>query len=189
MITVMNTDKGVKACSKWLSTKLEPPSFDVFQNDNVRKANEAQQCYVATNIMKILKDENYSEEYYAVLKSYDFDTFSNNSNVSWSDLVTSWSQDNSMIINIIISASKYNIMTLKKDEQDFVRSGLPEKEATGISELEAKVKAQQYEYTKSGGKLDSKSISKLTKIELFQEIAKCEEKKNKKDIHYLKFKK
>ena len=39
---IMENDKGVKACSEWLSAKLELPSFDIFQNDNLRKANEAQ---------------------------------------------------------------------------------------------------------------------------------------------------
>ena len=37
---IMDTNKGVKACSEWLSSKLQMPMFDVFQGDNLRKAGE-----------------------------------------------------------------------------------------------------------------------------------------------------
>lgn len=93
------------------------------------------------------------------------------------ELVTSWSQDNSIIINIVISSSKYVIVREKKDDQDAIFGMLPSKEAIGISELRDTLKGITFEYTKPGGKLSSKEIKKLSKIELLQTISDCEREK------------
>lgn len=152
----LDTSEGVTKGSIWLSSKLVPPSFDIFQNGNIRKALEAQN----------------------LLKGYDFKTCTNPINGStFVELVADWLQDNSIIINIIISSSKYIIVREKKDDQDVIIGMLPEKEAIGISELRDALKGVTFEYTKPGGKLSSKEVKKLSKIELLQTISKCEGEK------------
>ena len=174
----LDTSEGVTKGSIWLSSKLVPPSFDIFQNGNIRKALEAQNLFVAINIVKLLNDVNYTNEFENVLKGYDFKTCTNPINGStFVELVADWLQDNSIIINIIISSSKYIIVREKKDDQDVIIGMLPEKEAIGILELRDALKGVTFEYTKPGGKLSSKEVKKLSKIELLQTISKCEGEK------------
>ena len=51
--------------------------FDIFQDNNVRKANEAQNAYIACNIATILAHELYHEDLNDVLNGYDFTSFPN----------------------------------------------------------------------------------------------------------------
>jgi hypothetical protein len=51
---MLNAELGVPECSDWLSSKLPRPSFDIFQDDNVRKSNEAQNYFIACIVNIIL---------------------------------------------------------------------------------------------------------------------------------------
>lgn len=110
----------------------------------------------------------------------------NVSGLSFAGLVSEWSKENSIIVSIIISASKYVLIEHKKDEQSFINSLLPEKEAIGIDDLKAKLKSISYGYTKPGGNLSNEKVKNLSKIELLTAIAKCDDDK-KRAIESSKF--
>jgi hypothetical protein len=78
----------------------------------------------------------------------------------------------------MISASKYVLVEHKKDEQSFINSLLPKDEATGITDLKAKLKGISYKYTKSGGDLSNERVKTLSKIELLTSIAECNREKD-----------
>lgn len=177
-VHVLYTTKGITKGGEWLSSKLPSPPFDVFQGDNLRKSQEAQNVFIASNIKSILNDELYTEEFNEVLNDYDFTSMRNINGLSFTGLVLEWSKENSILLNIIISASKYVLVEHKKDEQSFIGSLLPREEATGISEIKARIDTITYEYTKPGGDLSNKEIKKLSKIDLLTTIARCNREKD-----------
>jgi hypothetical protein len=177
-VHVLNATKGITEGGEWLSSKLPLPPFDVFQDDNLRKSEEAQSLYTAINIKSIVDDENYTAEFDGVYKDYDFSKMKNANGLSFTSLVIDWSKENSFLIKIMISASKYVLVEHKKDEQSFINSLLPKDEATGITDLKAKLKSISYKYTKSGGDLSNERVKTLSKIELLTSIAECNREKD-----------
>jgi len=61
---------------KWLSSKIQSPSFDIDMSGNVRKSIEAEAFYICVIISGILKDECFSDELDNVTSQYDFDNMS-----------------------------------------------------------------------------------------------------------------
>ena len=172
------TSKGITAGGSWLSSKIPPP-FDIFQDDNVRKANEASSMYIAIIVKVILNDSLYSDDFNAVFEGYNINNMAHPDGQSFASLVNEWSKENSVIINIIISACKFNIVKHKKDEQSFIPTLLPKREKIGLSDLVAEIKGVTYSYTKHDGPLSNVNVKKYSKIELLQKISECEAQKNK----------
>ena len=174
-IHALDTTEAVTAGSLWLCDKLVLPPYDIYHGGNIRKSLEAQNLYVAMNLTKILNDENYSHEFNRVYNGYDFNSFVNNLNKgTFTQLISDWSQDNSIIVNIIISLSKYVIVRGKKRRARYNIGGLTSKEPIGISELKESLKSVMFEYTQPVDLLSASEVKKLTKIELLQAIAKCD---------------
>lgn len=98
---------------------------------------------------------------------------------TFAGLVNEWSKENSVIINIIISACKFNLVEHKKDGQSFITTMLPQREEIGLSDLIAKVKGINYSYTRPKGTLSNASVKGYTKVELLNKISECELEKNK----------
>lgn len=46
---------------KWLYEKLPCPPLDIFQDDNVRKVHEAENCYIVCIGTAIVDDKLYTE--------------------------------------------------------------------------------------------------------------------------------
>jgi len=157
-----------------MSTKLSRPTFDVFQDNNIRRSDEAKSIYIASNVKHILDNPDYFLEFDSVLSGYDFEKLYNPNGLSFSSLVSKWSQANSIIINIIISASKYVLVEHKKDEQSFIQNSLPDIEATAIANINADLRSIMFEYTNKGAILWNENVKTLSKIDLLQAISKCE---------------
>ena len=147
-----------------MSTKLSRPTFDVFQDNNMRRSDEAKSIYIASNVKHILDNPDYFLEFDSILLN----------GLSFSSLVSKWSQANLIIINIIISASKYVLVEHKKDEQSFIQNSLPDIEATTIANINADLRSIKFEYTNKGAILSNESVKTLSKIDLLQAISKCE---------------
>lgn len=127
------------------------------------------------NVTKILNNGNYSHEFNRVYNGYDFNSFVNNLNKgTFTQLISDWSQDNSIIVNIIISSSKYVTVRGKKRRARYNIVGLPSKQPIGISELKESLKSVMFEYTIPVDPLSASEVKKLTKTELLQAIAKCD---------------
>jgi len=85
--------------------------FGIDQSGNVRKANEAEALYCCTIVSHIIKEESFKSDLDAVAVSYDFNDmkpFSDNLK-SFRELLNEWQALQSVIINIIVSASKFRL--------------------------------------------------------------------------------
>lgn len=155
----------------WLSDKLPSIGFDIDQNGNVRKASEAEALYCCLQVAHIIKDEVFKIELEDVAKAYNFvDMKSLNDTLSFRELLNSWQNLQSVIINIIISASKFRISNEKKSSEKYLKDGIKESEVAELRDLESKIKLINFKYTE--GDLSFNEIKKLTKIERLIRIDK-----------------
>lgn len=161
------SDKG-----EWLSGKLPQIGFDIDQNGNVRKADEAEALYITIQVAHILKEKTFRDELELVAKSYDFENMKSfaDDGMGFRELLKEWQTLQSVIINIIVSAAKFKISAEKKDTEKFLKDGIQESEVAELRSLEAQVRNINYNY--SQGKLSPERVKALTKIERLQEIDK-----------------
>lgn len=149
----------------WLSEKLPDITFDIDQGGNVRMADEAEALYCCLCVSNILKDADvFKDEVKRVAKNYSFNSMSpSNDSLSFRELIVSWQDIQSVIINIIISACKFNISNQKKDIEKFLRDGILDSEVVELRDVESKIKSINYSF--SEGDLSPKIIKSLTKIQ------------------------
>lgn len=149
----------------WLSDNLPSIDFDIYQNGNVRMADEAEALYCTIVVANIIKEECFKEQIRTVLDKYDFSKMApyNEEVLTFRNLLTEWQGLQSVIINIIISAAKFKISDTKKDTEKFLRDGISESEAAGLRDLEAKVRSVNFQY--SEGELSPLEVKKLSKVE------------------------
>jgi hypothetical protein len=103
----------------------------------------------------------------------------NNSSLgTFRELLNSWQDLQSVVINIIVSATKFKISFFKKDIEKFLRDGISEEEVAELRDLNAKLRGINFKY--SEGPLSRVEVKKLTKIERLHviderdvEINKC----------------
>lgn len=159
------TEKG-----EWLSERMPFITFDIDQNGNVRKADEAEAFYICICVANILKENEFKDEVRECAKNYDFIAMKNLSDKTsnFRDIVNSWQDLQSSIINILISACRYRISDVKKDIERFMKDGISDMEAAELRELESKVRSINFEY--SEGKLSPSKVKLLTKIQRLQLI-------------------
>lgn len=159
------SDKG-----EWLSDNLPTIDFDINQNGNVRKADEAEALYCVIVVSQILKENDFKNEVIDLSRKYDFNDLKEitSDGLSFRKLLTEWLDLQSEIINIIVSACKYKISNFKKVTEKFLKDGISESEATELRDLEAKIRAINFDY--SEGVLSPQNIKKLDKIERLKNI-------------------
>lgn len=155
---------------EWLSNKLPAIEFDIDQSGNVRKADEAEAMYVCTQIVHILNDDLFEDEFRKVIKEYNFEQMIGRSDpeLTFRNLLKDWQSLQSVIINIIVSASKFKISYAKKDAEKFLKDDLDEETIASLRELETKIRSINFEY--SQGILSPLKVKELTKIERLKEI-------------------
>jgi hypothetical protein len=165
---------------EWLSDLLPPITFDIEQSGNVRKADEAEALLCVCFISLILKEDLFREEVLTIAREYDFSEMKpNNSSLgTFRELLNSWQDLQSVVINIIVSATKFKISFFKKDIEKFLRDGISEEEVAELRDLNAKLRGINFKY--SEGPLSRVEVKKLTKIERLHviderdvEINKC----------------
>lgn len=130
------SDKGM-----WLSDQLPTIEFDINQNGNVRKADEAEALFCAIVVSQILKEKEFKEEITTLAKNYDFKEMKEiglGSN-SFRSILSSWQDLQSEVININETIEWENIRML-----DFLFSNAP-------------VISQAYSFTKTAMKVISSS--------------------------------
>lgn len=149
----------------WISDKLPSVDFDVHQNGNVRKADEAEALYCSLIVAHIMKEDTFKKEIQDLALRYDFDKMApiDVGGNGFRDLLKDWQSLQSVIINILISAGRYKISDTKKDTEKYLKDGISESEAAELRDLEAKIRAINFRY--SEGVLSPSEIKKLTKIE------------------------
>lgn len=159
------SDKG-----EWLSDKIPDVEFDIDQNGNVRKADEAEALFCCINVSNIIRDSDFKNEVLEIAKEYDFDAMKNRSdgNKNFRDLLSEWQDLQSVIINILISACKFKIRDVKKDTEKFLRDGISNMEASELRDVESKIRCVNFKY--SEGDLSPDKIKNLTKIEKLTKI-------------------
>lgn len=175
---------------EWLSDKLPYVDFDIDQNGNVRKAEEAESLYCAIIVANCIQDNYFKEEIISIANGYDFanmkpiDDKSNN----FKELLNEWQSLQSVTVNVLISAAKYRISDVKKDIEKFLRDGISDIQAAELRELERIINSINDEYSK--GVLSPDSVKLLTKSERLQQIDKRDneisaaKKKSKAGILY-----
>jgi hypothetical protein len=165
------TEKG-----EWLSSKLPAIEFDIDQSGNVRKADECEAMYICAQVAHIIKEKVFKNEYIELVSKYNFETMSgrDDQKLNFRELLKEWQSFQSVIINIIVSASKYKISFTKKDTEKFLKDGIKDSMAAELRDLESKIRALNFDY--SQGILSPDRVKKLTKIERLQEIDKRDTK-------------
>jgi hypothetical protein len=157
-------DTNVSEAGYWLSDRIPPLDFDVLQGGNFRKAKEAESCYICCVIASVLRDEAFSFELNNIIKVYDFEKMAGvNDEESFYNLLTDWSNLQSIIINVLISAAKYSISNRKKGYEQFLMNGLEEQEQVALRDISLKVKSINFKY--STGVLSPENIKRSTRIE------------------------
>lgn len=159
------SDKG-----EWLSSKLPQIGFDIDQNGNVRKADEAEAMYITIQISHILKDISFKKQIQDVAKNYDFENMKciTDDGIGFRELLKEWQAFQSVIINIIVSAGKFKISAEKKDTEKFLKDGIQESEVAELRNLETQIRNINFRF--SQGILAPDKVKFLTKIERLQEI-------------------
>lgn len=154
-----------------LSDVLPDINFDVEQSGLIKNAEEAEAIYITTIVAHILQDSIFREDLMYVANNYNFRNMSPNDSIkgkTFVNLLNEWKNENSIIINIIISACKYRISSFKKDMESFLKDGLTDSEVAGLRELDVAVKRINQRF--SQGKLSQREIQKLNKIERLELI-------------------
>lgn len=129
-------DTNVSDAGYWLSDKIPSPCFDILQGGNLRKAEEAEAFYICCIITAILKDDSFTSEIEKVISNYDFVKMDSvEANYNFVNLLIDWQDLQSVIINVIVSASKYSISDMKKDSEQFLRAGLLQEEKDALRDL------------------------------------------------------
>lgn len=148
---------------EWLSDKVPFISFDIDQNGNVRKAEEAESLFCSIVVANSLRDEYFRNELKDCAKQYDFSCMKPllDDGTTFKSLLGEWQTLQSSIINILISAAKYRISDVKKDIEKFLRAGISNIQAAELRELERNINAVNDKYSK--GVLSPDSVKKLSK--------------------------
>lgn len=154
----------------WLSDLIPTIEFDINQNGNVRKADEAEALFCSLVVAQILKEKEFKNEIRNLAKSYDFKEMKEigSSGNSFRSILSSWQDLQSEVINILVSACKYKISDFKKDVEKFLRDGISESEAAELRDLESRIRAINFDY--SEGSLSPTNVKKLNKIQRLQLI-------------------
>lgn len=166
---------SIEEKGEWISDHLPSPGFDIYQNGNVRKAKEAEALYCTIIIANTMKGDLFKEELSGVFASYDFENMlpHDDSGKTFQEVLNSWVSYNSIIVNILISASKYRMSDTKKDIMRYLKDGISESLSIELRDLEIRVKHVNSKY--SEGELSPNSIKQKTKIERLQAITSRDE--------------
>lgn len=157
---------------QWLSNRLPQIGFDIDQNGNVRKADEAEALYITIQVAHILKEKTFKDQLHNVAKQYDFDNMRSltDDGYGFRDLLKEWQSFQSVIINVIVSSAKFKISAEKKDTEKFLKDGIQESEVAELRNLETQIRNINYSF--SQGVLSPDNVKTLTRIERLQEIDK-----------------
>lgn len=162
-------ETNVSDAGYWLSDKIPPPSFDILQSGNLRKADESESCYICCVIASVLNDDVFLTEIKDLISTYNFNEMGDvTKGKSFNLLLVEWLDLQSVIISIIVSACKYAISSQKKDSEQFLRNGLEKAELDALRDLALKIKSVNFNW--STGKLSPDNVKNLTKIEILQYI-------------------
>lgn len=169
LIECPNYSFNLHADGKWLSNSVPPVPFDVDQNGNIRKGEEAEAAYCCIIVTLVLKDSVFSKELDEVINDYDFREMDGNiKGNNFKKLLSSWLDLQSSLVNVSVSAAKYNISNLKKDSQKFLRDGISEEAQAGLRNLFDKIKDINRRY--STGILSPNNVKNLNKIEILTQL-------------------
>lgn len=157
---------------EWLSKKLPIIEFDIYQDGNVRKSEEAKALYCVTCVANIMNSDSYKSELFRVASQYDFRNMSpvEESGQTFRALLIHWQSLQSNVTNIVVSACNYRLSDTKKDSEKYLRDGISESQEAELRNLEVKIRSINYTY--SEGVLSPLSVKKLTKIQRLTEITK-----------------
>jgi uncharacterized protein YnzC (UPF0291/DUF896 family) len=179
IVNCTNFGVSIKADSDWLSSKLPSVEFDVDQEGDVKKAEEAQSLYLCLCVA-IVMGEMFQEELLDLIPGYDFRemkplTKTNslgetvNVNLSYKELLKSWTDLQSHTISCAISAGKGKISELKKDADRFLNDCIEDHMSIALKTLEYEVASINAQY--ANGPLARDKVQKMKRIELLRLIS------------------
>jgi hypothetical protein len=155
---------------EWISSKLPPITFDIDQSGNVRKSEESESMYICAQVAHILSGDEFLYEFKQVANDYNFDEMAGRSTEgnTFRTLLESWQSYQSVIINVLVSASKFKISSSKKDAEKFLKDGIGTSKEAELRDLESKIRAINFKY--SQGELSPEKVKKLSKIKRLETI-------------------
>lgn len=163
----VNYGINVTADGKWLSDKILPVSIDIEQGGNIRKAEEAQAAYCLIVVDSVLNEDSISNQIKELVQNYDFERMVPfDGYQTFSKLLEELQNIQSTTINISVCAAKFNISSIKKDSEKFLKENIPEDRISGLRELDTKISAINRSY--SLGKLSPENVRNLKKLEILK---------------------
>ena len=115
----------------------------------------------------VLKDDALKNELITTIKNYNFSEMDGRDGfLNFKNLIDSWLDLQSVIINVAVSAAKSSVSDLKKDTEKFLRDGIPQDAVLELRELATSIKNINRRY--STGVLSPEKVIKLNKIEVLQ---------------------
>lgn len=158
---------NISADGMWLSDKIPNVNFDIEQNGNLRRAEEAQSAYCCVIVSLVLGDEGMTKELHDLIKNYNFNEMSPRSGgILFKSLLEDWQSLQSVSINIAISAAKFKISNLKKESGKYLKDGIDEKAAAELQSLSDAIREVNRRF--SMGKLSQENVKDLTKIQILR---------------------
>lgn len=170
LVSCPNYGLSVSADGKWLSDKIPDVPYDIEQNGNLRKAEEAQAAYIICIIALVLNDDSFKREIKELINNYDFISMSpiKEGGPTMKSLLSDVLDTNSVIINVIVSAAKYKMASLKKDSEKFLNENLQENEIAELRNLGNIISSIYSRYSK--GVLSPANVKLLSKLEILNHI-------------------
>lgn len=170
-----NYGVNISSDGKWLSDKISSIPFDIEQNGNVRKATEAQSAYCLIVLNEVLNDSDIKTEITDIVNNYDYESMvPHDGRSSFEDLLKSYLNLQSTIINVAVSAAKYRISDIKKDSEKFLKENIPEDRLSGLRELDVALSEINRSY--SLGSLSPINVKQLTKLEVLEKMKERDDK-------------
>jgi hypothetical protein len=126
--------------------------------------------YICAQVAHILCGNDFFNEFQQVAKDYNFNEMAGRSSEenTFRKLLESWQAYQSVIINVLVSASKFKISSSKKDAEKFLKDGIGTSKEAELRDLQSKIRAINFRY--SQGELSPEKVKMLSKIERLETI-------------------
>lgn len=160
---------NIQSDGKWLSDKIPTVSFDIDQNGNIRRAEEAEAAYCCIITTLVIDNDVFRDELEEVIKNYNYEELDGVvKGENFKKLLTGWLDLQSTTVNVCVCAAKYTLSNTKKDTEKFLRDGISDEARGELRNLCDNIKDINRKY--STGTLSPAEVKKLNKIEILQEL-------------------
>jgi hypothetical protein len=165
-------EDSVRSSSLFLSDYLPSPWFKTNVYGSISRSSEAEAMYYTSMVCGCLQSQMFYSDFKAIVSNYDFLNYCSKdiNGDCFRDFLLKLQDLQSFKINCIISSAKYKLSLQKKETEKFLKDGLEVETIVDLDLLADEISAVNQKYSGKGGKLSTKVVANLTKIEILQAI-------------------